>query len=171
MSSFICNRGDLLSGETKRILGLSAFEDLFVDRIVIAGVLASAVTVWGEELLSHVPILPIRRLDVFKALFNFLNIIVMSAVGFSFLPDATKYAAGALKHSLHSCYFCYHLKTAALQEEMEFFSSGAGTFGGLMEQRRAPARSFGFVLRCAPILLWLHFRTAFDNRFPRRVVK
>ena len=46
---------------------------------------------------------------------------------------------GALKHSLHSCYFCYHLKTVPLNEEVAFFNSRLGrsrTLLELLNQRR-----------------------------------
>jgi hypothetical protein len=78
---------------------------------------------------------------------------------------------GALKHSLHSCYFCYHLKTDPLNEEVEFFNSRLGrsrTLLELLNQRRKYHRSFAFVLRCIPVLFRLHLRTAWDNRFPTR---
>jgi hypothetical protein len=42
----------------------------------------------------------VRRLDVFKALLAFSSQVLLSAVTFPVLPDATKYAMGALKHSL-----------------------------------------------------------------------
>jgi hypothetical protein len=100
------------------------------------------------------------------------GLIVLSATWFPVLPDATRYAMGALKHSLHSCYFCYHLKNAPLNEEVEFFNSRLGPSATLLEllnQRREYHRSFAFVLRCLPGLFRLHFRTARDNRFPRAV--
>jgi hypothetical protein len=174
MSCFICTRGDLLSGEAARILGLRPAEAFFVDRIVLSGIIVSAVTVRGEELLSQVPMLPLRRLDVFKALFNSANVMLMSAAAFPVLPDATRYAMGLLKHSLHSCYFCYHLKTAPIQEEIDFFQSQfrqSRALGDLLEQRRTYQRSFPFVLRCLPALFRLHLRTARDNRFPRAVAR
>jgi Nucleotidyltransferase domain len=170
MSYFICGRGDLLSGEAARLFGLSPIEAVFVDRIVYASVIASAVTVWGEDLLPQVSMLPIRRLDVFKSLFNLVNVMVMSAMAFLTLPDATRYAMSGLKHSVHNCYFCYHLNTAPLDEEIDFFNSRLGqskTLDDLLEQRRTHKRSFGFILRCVPTLFRLHLRTAWDIRFPR----
>jgi len=171
-SCFICTRGDLLSGDVARVLDLRAAEALFVDRIVLASIIISAKTVWGEDLLPRVPLPPIRRLDVFKALFGLAGLSLMSATWFPVLPDATRYAMGALKHSLHSCYFCYRLKTAPLNEEVEFFNARLGRSATLLEllnQRLEYRRSFAFVLRSAPALFRLHFRTAWDNRFPRAV--
>ena len=132
-SFFFCTRDDLISGDAARVFGLRAVERLFVDRIVLASVIASAKTVWGEELLSQVTLPPLRRLDVFKALFGLAGLTLLSVVAFPVLPDATRYAMGALKHSLHSCYFCYHLKTASLGEEVAFFSSRIGRSRVLLE--------------------------------------
>ena len=47
LSGFVCTRNDLLSGEVSRVFGLSPLEAVLVDRIVFAGVIVSAVTVWG----------------------------------------------------------------------------------------------------------------------------
>ena len=173
-SCFLCTRADLLSGYVARVFSLRPVEELFVDRIIFASVVVSAKTVWGEDLLPRIPLPPLRRLDVFKALFGFAGLILSSAVAFPILPDATRYAMGALKHSLHSCYFCYHLKTAPLNDEVEFFNSrlgGSSTLLELLNQRRKYRRSFTFVLRCVPVLFRLHLGTAWDNRFPRAVVR
>jgi Nucleotidyltransferase domain len=172
LSGFVCTRGDLLSGEISRVLGLSPFEAAFVDRIVLAGVIVSAVTVWGEELLAQVPIPALRRLDVLKALFNFMSAILMSAAAFPVFPNATRYAMGVLKHSLQSCYFCYHQKTASLQEEVDFLGSRVSRqtiLEDLLNRRRRYAPSFAFVLGCLPVLFQLHLRTAQENQFPQPV--
>jgi predicted nucleotidyltransferase len=172
-SCFVCTRGDVISGDVGRVLDLRPLETLFVDRIVFASIVASAVTVWGEDLLPRVAVPSIRRLDVFKALFGFFGQVVASAVTFPALPDATKYAMGTLKHSLHSCFFCYHARTAALEEEVDFFQRRLGpsrTLVELLALRRTYRPSFAFVIRCLPTLVRLHVRTARDNRFPRQEV-
>jgi Nucleotidyltransferase domain len=172
LSGFVCTRSDLLSGEITRVFGLSPLEAVFIDRIVFAGVIVSAVTVWGEELLAQVPIPALRRLDVLKALFNFLSAIILSAAVFPFFPNATKYAMGVLKHSLHSCYFCYQQKAASLQEEVDFFGSRVSrrnVLADLLNRRRRYSPSLAFVFSCLPILFRLHLRTAHDNRFPQPV--
>jgi hypothetical protein len=169
MSCFICTRSDLISGDVGRVLDLRPFETPFVDRIIFASIMASAMTVWGEELLPQIPVPPVRRLDVFKAFFGVSSQVFLSAVTFPFLPDATKYAMGALKHSLHSCYFCYHGRTTALQEEVDFFRRRLGrsqTLVDLLALRGEYRRSFAFVIGCLPALARLHLRTARDNRFP-----
>ncbi|HEY0796141.1 MAG TPA: nucleotidyltransferase domain-containing protein [Acidisarcina sp.] len=172
LSGFVCTRSDLLSGEVARVFGLSPFEALFVDRIVFAGVIVSAVTVWGEELLAQVPIPVLRRRDVMKALFSFVSATVMSAAVFPLFSNATKYAMGVLKHSLDSCYFCYHQKTASLQEEVDFFGARVNRrniLDDLLNRRRSYTPSFAFILGCLPVLFQLHLRTARDNRFPQLV--
>jgi hypothetical protein len=172
LSGFVCTRSDILSGEISRVLGLSPFEAAFVDRIVLAGVIVSAVTVWGEELLTQVPIPALRRLDVLKALFNFMSAILMSAAVFPVFPNATRYAMGVLKHSLQSCYFCYHQKTASLQEEVDFFGSRVSRptiWNDLLNRRRIYTPSLAFVLGSLPVLFQLHLRTAQDNQFPQPV--
>jgi predicted nucleotidyltransferase len=168
-SCFVCTRSDLISGEVARVLDLRAWEAPFVDRIIFASIVASATTVWGEDLLPHVPVPPLRRLDVFKALFGSSGQVLLSAVTFPVLPDATKYAMGALKHSLHSCFFCYHQRTTTLEDEVAFFNARLGTSRTLVELlslRRQYRRSFAFVVRCLPTVARLHLRTARENRFP-----
>jgi len=170
ISCFVCARSDLLSGDVARVLGLRPWEAPFVDRIVFASIVASAVTVWGEDLIPRVPVPSVRRLDVFKALFGFSGQVILSAMTFPVLPDATKYAMGTLKHSLHSCFFCYHQRTTTLEDEVAFFNRRLGasdTLVELLSLRRQYRQSFAFVIRCLPTLVHLHLRTARDNRFPR----
>jgi predicted nucleotidyltransferase len=173
-SCFYCTRGDLISGDVARIFGLRAAEEVFLERMFLGSVIVSARTVWGEDLLSLVPLPSLRQLDVFKALFRLTGLVLFSAAVFPVLSDATTYAMGALKHSLHSCYFCYHLRTAPLDEEVAFFNSRLGQSRALLEllkQRQEYHRSFAFVLRCVPILFRLHLQTVRDNRFPRAVAR
>jgi predicted nucleotidyltransferase len=169
-SCFVCTRSDLISGDVARVLDLRPWEAPFVDRIIFASIVASAMTVWGEDLLPQVPVPPLRRLDVFKAFFGFSSQVLLSAVTFPVLPDATKYAMGALKHSLHSCFFCYHRRTTTLEDEVAFFNQRLGTSRTLVELlslRRQYRPSFAFVMRCLPTLARLHLLTAQDNRFRR----
>lgn len=171
-SFFICSRGDLLSGSVARILDLRPSQALLVDRVVIPSIVASAVTVWGEELLPRIPMPAIRRLDVFKAFHALFSQALLSVVVFPLLPHATKYAMGALKRSVHSCFFCYHGRPAPLEQEVEFFQRRLGpsrTLAQLLALRREYSQSFAFVVRCLPTLALLHLRTAWGNRFPREV--
>jgi predicted nucleotidyltransferase len=170
ISCFVCTRKDLISGDVARVLDLRRWEAPFVDRIVFASIVTSAMTVWGEDLLPQVPVPSVRRFDVFKALFGFSSQVLLSVMTFPMLPDATKYAMGVLKHSLHSCFFCYHRRTTALEEEVAFFNGRLGasrTLAELLSLCRQYRPSFAFVLRCLPTLARLHLRTARDNQFPR----
>jgi hypothetical protein len=88
--------------------------------------------------------------------------------------DATKYAMGALKLSLHSCYFCYRTKTASLDDEVAFFKFRLGrerTSQDLLNLRKEHQRSFAFVLICVPILIRLHLRKVCDSQLPRAVAR
>lgn len=173
-SFFICTRSDLLCGNIGRILDIPAFQAVFVDRIVLANILASAITISGEDLLPHVPVKPIRRVDVFKAWFGLFGQVLLSAAFFPLTPSATEYAAAALKRSVHNCFFVYELRRASLEEEVSFFQRRLGssrTLTELLALRREHQRSLAFVIQCLPTLVRLHTRTALDNTFPRRLVK
>jgi len=168
-SFFVCTRSDLLSGDVARILGLRPAQALLVDRAVIPSIVASAVTLWGEELLARIPALPIRRFDVLKAFQGLFGQVALSAALFPVLPEATRYAMGALKRSVHNCFFCYHVRAAPLEEEVEFFERRLGpsrALAQLLALRREYRPSFAFVARCLPTLVRLHLRTLADNRFP-----
>jgi len=170
-SFFVCTRGDLLSGLPLRILHLHRAQAFFVDRIVIPGILSGAVTFWGEELLGDVTLNPIRRFDVFKAFVGLFCQAAVSVALFPVLPAATRYAMATMKHSVRSCSFCYHARHAALEEEIDYLQEHSGPIRALeqlLRLRRAYEPSFAFVARCMPALVRLHWRTAFDNRFPVR---
>jgi predicted nucleotidyltransferase len=167
---FVCSRADLLSGEPGRILGIPPAQARFVDRVAIPSIVASGVTVWGEALLAHVPLPPIRRIDVVKAFFGLFNQALFTALVYPLLPGATRYAMDALKRSVHNCYFCYHVQPAPLSAEVTFFEERYGpspVLTRLLVLRREYRPSFGFVLGCLPTLARLHLRTARDVRFPR----
>jgi predicted nucleotidyltransferase len=169
-SFFICTRGDLLSGDIGRILRIHRLQAIFVDRIVLANLVGSGITVWGESMLPLVPVAPIRRFDVVKALFGVFPMAVLGAAIFPLHPGMTKYAMGVLKSSVHSCFFCYELRRASLEEEISFFERRLGPNRALIQLlalRREYRNSFTFILRCIPALLWLHWRTSIDNQFPR----
>jgi predicted nucleotidyltransferase len=167
---FICTRGDLLSGNIGRILRIHPSQAIFVDRIVLANFVASGITVWGEAMLPLVPIAPIRRFDVFKALFGLFPMALLCAAIFPLHPGLTKYAMRVLKSSVHSCFFCYELRRASLEEEISFFERRLGsnrTLNQLLALRREYRNSFPFVVCCILTLVRLHLRTSMDNRFPR----
>jgi hypothetical protein len=167
-SILICNRSDLLSGDPARILGIPRVQA--VDRVAIPSIVASAVTVWGEDLLDTVPLPAVRRLDVVKAFFSLFNQALFTAAVYPLLPDATKYAMDTLKRSVHNCYFCHHAHPAALSEEILFLEARYGssrTLKRLLELRREYRQSYAFVLGCLPTLAWIHARTMGCVEFPR----
>ena len=81
---FVCTRSDLLSGEPARVLDIPAAQAFFVDRIAIPSIVSSGITVWGENLLARVALLPIRRLDVAKAFFGLFNQVLFTAMVYPF---------------------------------------------------------------------------------------
>jgi hypothetical protein len=95
----------LLPGRVERIFDIPPLQALFVDRVVIPSIVGSAVTVWGEDLLPHVPLLAIRRFDVLKAFHGLFGVVILVVAVYPALPDATKYAMDALKRSVHNCFF------------------------------------------------------------------
>jgi predicted nucleotidyltransferase len=166
---FICTRSDLLSGNIGRILRIHPAQAMFVDRIVLANLVASGITVWGEAMLPLVPVAPIRRFDVFKALFGLFPMALLCAAIFPLHPDMTRYAMGVLKSSVHSCFFCYELRRASLDEEIAFFERRLGSSHALIQLpalRSEYRNSFPFVVCCILTLVRLHLRTSIDNRFP-----
>lgn len=173
-SFFVCTRGDLLSGDVARILDIPQSQAAFVDRVVVPSIVGSGVTVWGEDLLPQIPLAPVRRRDVFKALSGLAGQVLLCVVVFPLLPSTTKYAMGALKRSVHSCFFCYHAYPAPLEEEVAFFQRlgrPSHTLTQLLELRREQRPSFAFVVRCLPAMVRLHLRTAFENSFPRAMLR
>jgi predicted nucleotidyltransferase len=161
----VCTRRQLLSGDVAAVLGLRRWEAPFVDRIILASIVASAVTIAGEDLVPRIAVPPIRHADVFKALFSFVCQIVLSIAVFPVLSDATKFAMGALKHSVRCCYFCYHRRSAPLNEEIAFFNRRFGasrTLMALLALRRQYRPSFWFIIRCLPTVVSLQVRTARD---------
>lgn len=169
-SFFLCTRADLLSGSIGRILGLAHAQEVFVDRIVLANIISSGLTIWGVDLLPQVPVAPVRRIDVLKALFGLIGQAWTAAALYPLLPHATRYSMEALKRSLHSCFFCYQQRRGSLEEEAAFFQALLGpnpTLAQLVALRREYRESFAFVLRCLPTLVALHYRTFIDKPFAR----
>jgi hypothetical protein len=172
-SFFVCTSADLLSGDPSRILGISALQAFFVDRVALPSILGSGMTIWGEQLLPHVPLPPIRRFDVAKAFFSLFNQALFPVMAYPLLSAGTIYAMDTLKRSIHNCYFCYHSRGAQLSAEVAFFQERLGpgprsTLAQLLRLRTAYRPSFGFVLRCLPTLVRLQLATARDNRFPQQ---
>lgn len=167
---FVCTYSDLLSGEPARVLGIPPVQALFVDRVAIPSIVASGKTMWGEDLLPNVALLPIRRFDVAKAFFGLFSQVLFTATAYPLLPGATKYAMDALKRSVHNCHFCYQLRPASLADEVAFFEQRYGrstALRRLLSLRIDYRPGYAFVLECLPAIARLHLRTARDNQFPR----
>jgi predicted nucleotidyltransferase len=168
---FICKGDDLRSGEIGRILRLHPLQSILVDRIVLASLIASGMTVWGETVLPLIPAPPIRGFDLFKSLFCLVQVVLLSAVIFPLRPGMTGYAMGALKSSVHSCFYFYRRRRAPLAEEINFFERRLGAIpllAQLLDLRRDYRDSFAFVACCIPTMVRLHLRTFIDNRSPRK---
>ena len=171
LSHFICYKNELLLGDSARVLNLHPLLSFFTPatRIPFANMVISGKTVWGEDLLNHARILPITRWQLLQGCAANLNLNVNAILGFIILRDATKIVMEVLKWSLHSCYFCYNLKAATLQEEVDFFISRLGeqrVFRELMTLRQDYKTSFSFVKRCFSIIIKLYTKTLKDITFP-----
>lgn len=166
---FVCTKADLLSGEPGRILDLPIIQAVFVDRIAVPSILGSGVTLWGENLLTQVPLPPIRRMDVGKSFFGLFNQLLFVLAVYPLFPGATRYALDILKRSVHSCYFCHHGRTAPLTDEVGYFEARYGddpALRRLLALRSEYRRCFPFILQSLGSLARLHVRTARDVTFP-----
>jgi len=170
-SAFICSESDLLSGDSARILKLHPIEALLVDRIVLATILDSAVTFRGKDLLACVDTPPIRRLDVLKASISFLGVLLMSSMLYPVLPNSTKYSMGALKRSLHSCFYVCNRRSASLEEEVCYFRvrlRKTQALGDLMARRSQYDPSLRFVIAAFPQIVRLQIYALREGTFDRR---
>lgn len=166
---FVCTRADLLSGEPQRILSLQWPQARLVDGAVIPVIVASATTVWGEDLLGDVPIHAIGRVDVAKSLFALFTQGAFAAAVYVIFPDVTKYAMDALKRAIHHCYYCHNKQSAPLRVEVAYFEGRYGSraaFTELLALRQAYRPSLRFVVGCVSTILELHVRTLLVARFP-----
>jgi hypothetical protein len=164
---FVCTRADLLSGDIGRILDLPRWQAACVDRGVLGHIVSSGITVFGEELLPHVPVAPVRRIDVCKAFFSLFNQAAVCVAVYPLFPNATKYAMGVLKRSVHNCFYCYERRRSSLEDEARFLLQRLGpnaTVTQMLALRREYRKSFPFVLACLPALVRLHWRTAREFR-------
>lgn len=161
-SFFVCERSDLLSGLPGRVMHLHPAQAALVDRIVMRGILASAVTVWGEDLVRQVKCPPLRRMDVGIAFFGLFSQALTSLCWYPLLPGATKYAMATLKHSVRSCSYFARGRQGDLAEDVAYLQEQGriGALEEMLELRRAYRPSWGFVARCLPALVRLHWRTA-----------
>ena len=170
-SFFVCTRTDLLSGDAARILGLPRAQASFVDGVVLPSIFNAAATVSGEDLVHGVPLRPVTRGDILRAWFALTGQALLCVLAYPFTRDATKFAMGVVKRSVHNCYCCYHGAPAQLSTEAAFFArrrpSLEPPLRRLLALRRDYLPSPRFVAGAAWILAQLHLVTALDNQFPR----
>ena len=157
-SCFVCTRQQLLHAEVANILNISPVQSVFVDRTVLPSMLSSARTVRGEDLLTAIQTPAIRRIDIGIAWFGLVSQLVTSLAIYPLTTNATKFAMGALKRSIHNCYFVSQARPAPLAQEMEFFGARP-VFTQLLALRQNYQPSLAFVFRALGAVSVLHART------------
>ncbi len=170
-SYFVCYRRDLLSGNTAAVFDVNPLiESLILStHIGFASIVKSSTVMWGEDFRRQIHIPALTKAHLMKNWVAFLLLNAFAFVGYPFLPNATLYSMSALKWMLHSCYFCYILESATIEEEIEFFRTKLGehkTFSELQSLRREKRPSLAFIRGCFGTLIQLYFATARDNEFP-----
>ncbi len=171
LSHFVCYRRDLISGNTAAVFEVNPLAEslLISSNIAFANIVTSANVVWGEDFLHRIHIPALSKVDLAKNCASFLLLNAFALLGYPILPSATKYSMSVLKWMLHGCYFCYTLKAATVEEEIDFFQTKLGTgkvFSELLSLRREYQPSFGFVIGCFSMLVQLYVVTVKENKFP-----
>jgi predicted nucleotidyltransferase len=171
LSHFVCYKRDLLAGNRAAVFEVNPLAEslLFSSHIAFANIFTSAKVIWGEDFLNkiHIPTLAKRHLA--KNCVSFLLLNAFAIATYPLLPNSTKYAMSALKWMLHGCYFCYTLKSATVEEEIDFFRKKVGAskvFLELLSLRREYQPSLGFILGCFRVLIQLYAVTVRENKFP-----
>jgi hypothetical protein len=137
--------------------------------IGFASIVKSSTVIWGEDFRRQIHIPALTKAHLVKNCAAFLSLNACALLGYPFLPNATAYSMSALKWMLHSCYFCYALESATIEDEIDFFHTKLGEHGPLSELlslRREHRPSFAFIRRCFGTLIQLYFLTARENEFP-----
>lgn len=169
-STHVCRRADLLSGKAGGMLGLPRVSQPLVSRAVAAGIIGSARTVAGEDLIPKIAVRRIRRLDVIRSFVSLESALLLAIVAFPLLPRANRYAATVLKLSLHNAYTTIHSRPASLDQEVACFTSRNDISPDLqrvLHTRAVPARSFRDLIRTARWTAQLHvlaFRSLSDRQ-------
>jgi predicted nucleotidyltransferase len=170
-SHFVCYRGDLLSGNTAAVFDVNPLAEslLLSTHLGFANIVTSAKVVWGEDFLPKIHIPTLTKGHLAKNCASFLLLNACAVLGYPVLPNATKYSMSALKWMLHNCYFCYTLKSATVEEEIDFFRAKLGeckVFSELITLRQKYQSSFGFIKGCFRKLIQLYVVTVAENKFP-----
>lgn len=170
-SHFVCYKRDLLSGSTAAVFEVNPLAEslLLSTHIPFANIVTSAKVIWGEDFLHKIHIPTLSKAHLAKNCASFLLLNACGLLGYPFLPNATKYSMSVLKWMLHGCYFCYTLKSATVEEEIDFFctKTGAGkVFLQLLSLRREYQPSLRFITGCFKTLVQLYRVTVRENKFP-----
>lgn len=170
-SYFVCGKHDLLSGNTAAVFNVNPLAEslLISPHIAFANIVTSAKVIWGENFFDEIHIPTLSKAHLAKNCIGFLLLSACAVLWYPFVPNATKYSMSALKWMLHGCYFCYTLKSATVEKEVDFFQAkvGAGeVFTELLSLRREYHPSFGFIISCFIVLIRLYVITARENKFP-----
>ncbi|HKQ52212.1 MAG TPA: nucleotidyltransferase domain-containing protein [Pyrinomonadaceae bacterium] len=170
-SQFICYRRDFLSGNTAAAFGINPFlESLILStHIAFASIVTSAKTIWGEDLLrdAHLPVLTKGHLA--KNYIGFFMLNAGALLAFPLIPNATKYSMSAFKWMIHCCHFCSTLKSARLEEEVEFFRGQVeedACLTELLSLRQEYRPSLRFVWNCFRVIRELYILTVRVSKFP-----
>lgn len=170
-SYFVCYKCDLLSGNTAAVFEVNPLAEslLISPHIAFANIVTSAKVIWGEDFLNEIHIPTLDKGHLAKNCISFLLLNACAVLGYPLLPNATKYSMSVLKWMLHGCYFCYTLKSATVEEEIDFFHTKVGAdkvFTKLLSLRREYKPSFGFIIGCFRVLIRLYVVTIRENKFP-----
>jgi predicted nucleotidyltransferase len=170
-SHFVCYKRDLLSGRTAAVFEVNPLAEslLLSTHIAFANIVTSAKVIWGEDFLPKIHIPTLSKAHLAKNCATFLLLNACGLLGYPILPNATKYSMSVLKWMLHGCYFCYTLKSATVEEEIDFFrtKTGAGeVFLQLVSLRREYQPSLRFITGCFKTLVQLYRVTVRENKFP-----
>lgn len=170
-SHFVCYKRDLLSGNTAAVFEVNPLAEslLLSTHIAFANIVTSAKVISGEDFLHKIHIPTLSKGHLAKNCASFLLLNACALLGYPILPNATKYSMSVLKWMLHGCYFCYTLKSATVEEEIDFFrtKTGAGkVFSELLSLRREYQPSLRFITGCFEMLVQLYIVTVRENKFP-----
>jgi len=170
-SHFVCYKRDLLSGNTAAVFEVNPLAEslLISPHIAFANIVTSANVIWGEDFLNKIHIPTLSKGHLAKNCASFLLLNACALLGYPILPNATKYSMSVLKWMLHGCYFCYTLKSATVEEEIDFFRTKIGAskvFSELLSLRLEYQPSLGFIMGCFRVLIQLYLVAVRENRFP-----
>ena len=170
-SQFVCYRRDFLSGNRAKVFGINPYVEslILTTSVAFASIVTSARTIWGEDLLPDVSLPLLTKGHLAKNCRGFLMLNAGALLAYPVIPNATKYSMSALKWMIHCCYFCSRLRSAALEEEVEFFRDKVAEDTALIELlslRQEYRPSLRFIWNCFGAIRGLYATTARETKFP-----